>query len=158
VQKITPFLWFNAEAEEAATFYTSLFDNSRITNVARYGEGGPGRPGSAMIVNFQLAGQELTALNGGPGHPFTDAISLYVDCRDQAEVNRLWDALTADGGEPGPCGWLKDRYGLSWQIIPARLPELIGGPDPEKAGRAMQAMLQMQKIDVAALERAYNGV
>jgi predicted 3-demethylubiquinone-9 3-methyltransferase (glyoxalase superfamily) len=157
MQKITPYLWFDSHAEEAATFYTSLFDNSRITNIARFNEGGPGIPGSAMNVNFVLDGQEFIALNGGPQFQFTEAISMFVNCRDQDEVNRLWDALTADGGEPGPCGWLKDKYGLSWQIIPAQMMELIGGPDPEAAGRAMQAMLQMQKIDVAALQRAYDG-
>jgi predicted 3-demethylubiquinone-9 3-methyltransferase (glyoxalase superfamily) len=156
MQKIIPFLWFDNQAEEAAEFYTSVFKNSRITNVARYGEAGPGPAGSAMTVNFQLEGQDFIALSGGPDHEFTDAISFFVNCETQAEVDELWDRLTAGGGEPGPCGWLKDKYGVSWQIIPAALMELVGGSDPEGSARAMQAMLQMQKIDVAALRRAYD--
>ncbi len=155
-QKITTFLWFDSQAEEAAEFYTSLFPDSKITDVQRHGEGGPGTPGTAWIVGFQLAGQQFTALNGGPQFKFTEATSLYVDCEDQAEVDRLWDALTADGGEESNCGWLKDRWGLSWQIIPSDLPRLIGGPDQAGAGRAMQAMLGMGKIDVQALRDAYG--
>ncbi len=153
-QKITTFLWFDDQAEEAAALYTSLFPDSRITHVQRYGEAGPGPAGTAMIVNFELAGQQYTALNGGPAHKFTEAISLYVDCADQEEVDRLWDALIADGGEPGPCGWLKDRFGLSWQIIPQALPELLSDPDPAVSQPATKAMLGMSKIDVQALREA----
>jgi len=154
MSKITPYLWFDNQAEEAAAFYVSLFDNSAITGVQRYGEAGPGPEGTAMIVNFTLDGREYMALNGGPEFRFNESFSLYVDCRDQAEVDRLWDKLIADGGEAGQCGWLKDRWGLSWQIIPQVLPELLSGPDKERAGRVMQAMFKMRKIDVAALENA----
>lgn len=155
--KITPFLWFDSQAEEAANFYTSVFKNSRITDVSRYAEGTPGQPGSVMTVNFELDGQQFTALNGGPEFQFTEAISFYVHCKTQEEVDYLWDRLTADGGEPSQCGWLKDKYGVSWQIVPDRLFELINDPDPAKAQRAMQAMLQMQKIDIPTLERANRG-
>ena len=151
---ITPFLWFDTEAEEAAQLYTTLFPNSRITEVSRYGESGPREAGLVMTVAFELDGQRFVALNGGPEHQITEAVSLVVDCADQAEVDRYWNALTADGGEEGPCGWLKDRFGLSWQITPTRLIELITDPDPEKAQRAMAAMLQMRKIDIAEIERA----
>ena len=151
---ITPFLWFDTEAEEAAQLYTTLFPNSRITEVSRYGESGPREAGLVMTVAFELDGQRFVALNGGPEHQFTEAVSFVVDCADQAEVDRYWNALTADGGEEGPCGWLKDRFGLSWQITPTRLIELITDPDPEKAQRAMAAMLQMRKIDIAEIERA----
>ncbi|MER8186935.1 VOC family protein [Kitasatospora sp. NPDC094015] len=153
-QKITTFLWYDHQAEEAARFYTSLFADSRITEVQRYGEGGPGEPGSVMTVAFDLAGLGYVALNGGPLFPFTEAISLQVNCEDQAEVDRLWSALT-EGGEESACGWLKDRYGLSWQITPRRLVELLGDPDRAGAQRAMQAMMQMRKIDIQALEDAY---
>jgi predicted 3-demethylubiquinone-9 3-methyltransferase (glyoxalase superfamily) len=156
-QKIAPFLWFDTEALEAAEFYVSLFEDSKVLSVSRYGEGGPGPAGSVMVVNFQLAGQEFMALNGGPMFKFTEAVSLYVRCATQAEVDDLWAKLTADGGEESMCGWLKDRYGLSWQIIPDALGELMGDPDPEKAARVMQAMLQMRKIDVARLEQARSG-
>ncbi len=155
--KITPFLWFNDDAEEALTFYCSLFEDSEIRDISRYGEGGPGEAGTAMIVTARIAGQPVTALNGGPDHQLSEAFSFMVDCEDQAEVDRYWEALTADGGEPGPCGWLKDRFGLSWQVIPRALGELMGDPDPKRAGRVMQAMLQMSKIDVAGLQRAYDG-
>jgi predicted 3-demethylubiquinone-9 3-methyltransferase (glyoxalase superfamily) len=155
MQKITTFLWFETQAEEAANFYTSLFDNSRILDVSRYGEAGPGEPGSVMTVAFELAGQQFIALNGGPEYKFTEAISLMVDCADQKEVDELWAKLTA-GGEEGPCGWLKDRYGLSWQIVPRRLTELLGDPDPVKSNRVMQAMLGMKKIEVQGLEDAYQ--
>jgi predicted 3-demethylubiquinone-9 3-methyltransferase (glyoxalase superfamily) len=162
MQKITTFLWYDNQAEEAAEFYVRAFNArggadpsaSKILNVARYGEAGPGEPGTAMTVQFQLDAQELTALNGGPGHEFTDAISLLVHCTTQDEVDALWTALTSEGGEEGPCGWLKDRYGVSWQIIPDRLTELLGDPDPGRSQRAMQAMLQMKKIVIADLERA----
>ena len=157
MQKITPFLWFDDQAEEATTFYVSLFDDAEITNVARYPEGAPGPAGQAMSVNFRLAGQEFMALNGGPQFAFTEATSFYVHCTDQDEVVRFWAALTADGGEESQCGWLKDRYGLSWQIIPDRLGELLGDPDPARAQAAMQAMLQMQKIEIKILEDAANA-
>ncbi|MGW7350420.1 VOC family protein [Streptomyces sp. Z26] len=154
MQKITTFLWFDGQAEEAARFYTSLFDDSRVVEIQRYGEAGPGAAGSVMTVTFELAGQRYTALNGGPQFHFTEAISLSVDCASQEEVDSLWERLTEGGGEPGPCGWLRDRYGLSWQIVPRRLPELLADPDPERARRAMEAMLGMGRIDVRALEDA----
>ena len=162
--KISPFLWFDDKAEEAAAFYVKVFSEwsgatagtSKITNVARYGEGMPAPAGTAMTVSFQVEGQEFTALNGGPDHSFTDAISFVVDCASQDEVDELWTALT-EGGEESMCGWLKDRYGLSWQIIPTELYGLLGDPDPGRAQRATQAMLQMQKIEVKVLEDAANA-
>jgi predicted 3-demethylubiquinone-9 3-methyltransferase (glyoxalase superfamily) len=154
---ITPFLWYDSEAEEAATLYTSLFPNSKILAVNRYGAAGPGPEGSVMTVSFELDGQRFVALNGGPAHTFTEAVSFVVDCTTQEEVDRYWDALTADGGEESVCGWLRDRFGLSWQIVPSRLPELLTDPDREKSQRAMQAMLQMKKIDIAGLEAAAQG-
>ena len=156
VQKITPFLWFDTQAEEAANFYTSIFKNSKITNVARYGGAGPGTEGSVMTVSFELEGQAFTALNGGPEFNFTEAVSFFVNCKDQQEVDELWQKLT-EGGEEGPCGWLKDKYGLSWQIVPVALMEMMSDPDPEKAKRVTEAMFQMKKIDVPTLERAYEG-
>ncbi|TMS00503.1 VOC family protein [Nonomuraea basaltis] len=156
MQKITTYLWFDNQAEEAAQFYTSLFDDSRIVDVQRFGEGGPVPAGTAMMVAFELAGQRFLALNGGPQFKFNEAISLFVDCSSQEEVDELWAKLT-DGGEESQCGWLKDRWGLSWQIIPSRLPELLSDPDPGRAQRAMQAMMGMQKIDVQALEEAAKG-
>ncbi len=155
-QKITPCLWFDGQAEEAATFYTSIFPNARILDIARYGAAGPGPEGSVMTVNFELNGQEFTGLNGGPEFTFNEAVSFQIYCADQAEVDRYWDALT-DGGEEGPCGWLKDRYGLSWQIVPTRLLELINDPDPGRSQRAMQCMLGQKKIDIAAVEQAADG-
>lgn len=155
-QKITTFLWFDGQAEEAATHYTSLFADSRILDVSRYGEAGPGPAGSVMTVTFQLAGQRYIALNGGPLYAFTEAVSLLVDCADQAEVDRLWSQLSA-GGQEQMCGWLKDRFGLSWQIIPSALMELMQDEDRARAGRVMQAMLGMRKIDVAGLLRAARG-
>jgi len=159
MQKITPFLWFDTQAEEAAKLYTSLFKNSKITNVSRYDEAGAkasGRPvGSVMIVTFSLDGQEFTALNGGPVFKFTEAVSFVVNCRTQQEVDRFWTKLIADGGEEGQCGWLKDKFGLSWQIVPTVLRELLGDKDPAKAGRVMHAMLQMKKIGIAGLRKAY---
>lgn len=159
MQKIVTYLWFDDQAEEAAALYTSLFEDSKIVNVSRYDEGAAkasGRPvGSAMTVAFELAGQDFLALNGGPQFQFSEAISLLVNCETQAEVNRLWEAL-CDGGEPGQCGWLKDRYGLSWQIVPTVLGELIGGPDAEGAQRAVMAMLQMGKLDIKTLQAAYE--
>ncbi|MBF8257181.1 MAG: 3-demethylubiquinone-9 3-methyltransferase [Anaerolineales bacterium] len=156
-QRIKTYLWFDHEAEEAANLYTSIFKDSKILNVARYGDAGPGPKGTAMTVNFQLEGQEYIALNGGPMYKFTEAISLLVDCETQEEVDRLWNKLTADGGEESMCGWLKDRFGLSWQIIPTALFRLMSDPDPEKSRRVMEAMLQMKKIDVPTLERAHAG-
>ena len=153
MQKITPFLWFDNQAEEAMNFYTSIFKNSRIVNTKRYGDAGPGPKGSVMTGTFILDGQEFYALNGGPHFKFTEAISLFIKCETQEEVDLFWDKLS-DGGQKSRCGWLKDRFGLSWQIIPSSLGRLISDPDPARAGRAMQAMLGMQKIDIAALEQA----
>jgi predicted 3-demethylubiquinone-9 3-methyltransferase (glyoxalase superfamily) len=155
-QKITPFLWFDSNAEEAMNLYVSIFKNSKILEVNRYGEGGPAPSGTVMTATFQLEGEEFMALNGGPQFPFTEAISLFVNCQTQQEVDELWDKL-CDGGEPSQCGWLKDKFGLSWQIIPTALGKMLGDKDPVKAGRVMQAMLKMQKIDIQALERAYAG-
>lgn len=156
--KVYPCLWFDHRAEEAASFYVSLLPNSRIDNVWRSPADTPSGPeGSVLLVDFTLAGQQLQALDGGPDFTFTEAVSLVIECEDQAEVDRLWDALTADGGEPGPCGWLKDRYGLSWQITPKRLNEMLESPDRDAARRAMQVMLAMGKIELEPLERAYRG-
>jgi predicted 3-demethylubiquinone-9 3-methyltransferase (glyoxalase superfamily) len=155
-QKIKTNLWFDGNAEEAATYYTSIFKDSKILSLSRYGEAGPGAKGSVMTVAFQLEGQEFIALNGGPHFKFTEAISLLVDCETQQEVDGLWSKLSA-GGEEGPCGWLKDKFGLSWQIIPSVLVKLLQDEDPQKAKRVMDAMLQMKKIDIARLERAYNN-
>jgi predicted 3-demethylubiquinone-9 3-methyltransferase (glyoxalase superfamily) len=155
-QKITTFLWFDGNAEEAVNHYTSIFKNSKILNVARYGDAGPGPKGSAMTVDFQLEGQDFIALNGGPQFKFTEAISLLVNCETQKEVDELWKKLTA-GGEESMCGWLKDKFGLSWQIVPRRLMELMQDKDPKKAKRVMEAMLQMRKIDIAKLEAAHKG-
>ena len=156
MQKIVTFLWFNDKAEEAANFYVSLFKNSKITGVSRYGDAGPGPKGSAMTVNFQLEGQEFIALNGGPHYKFTPAISLFVNCETQEEVDALWDKLSS-GGRKDRCGWLQDKYGLSWQIIPTALMRLMSDPDPKKSARVMQAMLQMDKIDVRKLQEAHDG-
>jgi predicted 3-demethylubiquinone-9 3-methyltransferase (glyoxalase superfamily) len=155
MQKITPFLWFDHEAEEAMKFYTSIFKNSKIISVTRYGESGPGPAGEVMTGTFQLEGQEFMALNGGPDHKFTEAISFFVKCKTQEEVDDLWNKLT-ESGEEGPCGWLKDKFGVSWQIIPTVLGELLADPDPVKSQRVMQAMLQMKKIDMKALLEAYE--
>jgi len=155
MQRITPCLWFDTQAEEAAKFYVSLFDDAEVTDV-RYLENTPSGDHVAL-VSFRLEGMSFTAINGGPQFPFTEAVSFSVSCADQAEVDRLWNALTADGGEESQCGWLKDRFGLSWQIIPDRMGELLSDPDPERAQRAMAAMLKMQKIDVAVLEAAAGG-
>jgi predicted 3-demethylubiquinone-9 3-methyltransferase (glyoxalase superfamily) len=153
-QKIKPFLWFDANAEEAANFYVSVFKNSKILSVARYPEGGPGPKGQVMTVSFELDGQEFVGLNGGPKFQFTEAISLEVDCESQAEVDELWKKLTAGGGQEVQCGWLKDKFGLSWQIVPRRLNELFQDKDPKVQQRVMQAMLQMKKLDIAGLEKA----
>lgn len=155
MQKITPYLWFDNQAEEAANYYTSIFANSRILHVERYGEAGPGPKGTTMIVTFELDGQEFMALNGGPQFKFNEAISFYVSCKTQEEVDELWEKLSK-GGEEGPCGWLKDRYGVSWQIIPTALTEMLGDPNPEKSQRVMKAMLGMGKIDIQGLKQAYE--
>ncbi|MEP6695401.1 MAG: VOC family protein [Pseudonocardiales bacterium] len=152
-QKIVPSLWFDTEAEEAADYYVSVFANSRIVNVSHYTEGGPREPGTVMTVEFELDGQRFVGINGGPQFTFDEAVSFQISCADQAEVDYYWERLT-DGGEEGQCGWLKDRYGLSWQVVPTGMAEVFADPDPERANRAMQAMLQMRKIDVAALRRA----
>lgn len=157
MQKITPFLWFDHQAEDAATFYASVFPNSKVGRIVRYGAAGPGPEGQAMTVEFELNGLAFIGLNGGPHFKFNEAVSFSVPCADQAEIDRYWGALTADGGAPGQCGWLKDRFGLSWQIVPQEMPELIGGPDPEKARRATEAMLKMTKLDIAELKRAREG-
>jgi predicted 3-demethylubiquinone-9 3-methyltransferase (glyoxalase superfamily) len=156
MREIAPCLWFDTEAEEAATFYTSVFPRSRIQEVTHYGPGGRREEGMVMTVEFELNGQKLIALNGGPEFTFSEAVSLHVSCETQEEVDAYWAALT-EGGEEGPCGWLKDRFGLSWQIDPVRLQELLADPDPARAERAMQAMLTMKKIDIAELERAADG-
>jgi predicted 3-demethylubiquinone-9 3-methyltransferase (glyoxalase superfamily) len=158
MDKISPCLWFDGDAEEAARLYTSLFPNSRIDSVDRSPADTPSGPeGTVITVNFTLAGRSYIALNGGPDFKFTEAVSFSIDCDDQAEVDRYWDALLADGGEPSVCGWLRDRFGLSWQVIPRQLPEMLNSKDRDAARRAMQAMLKMVKIDVAELERAYSG-
>ena len=153
MQKITTFLWFDTQAEEAMNFYISIFKNSRVTNVSRCGEGGPGPKGSVMSASFELEGQKFMALNGGPMFHFTPAISLFVDCENQQEVDDLWAKLSA-GGKPGRCGWLEDKFGLSWQIIPRGFGELLSDPDPEKSKRVIQAMMQMSKLDLEELRRA----
>ncbi len=155
MQKITPFLWFDGNAEEAMNFYTSIFKNSKIGRITRYGDAGPGPKGTVMSATFQLDGQEFMALNGGPQLKFTEAISFFVNCETQEEVDELWEKLSA-GGQKSRCGWLKDKYGLSWQIIPSALGEMLGDKDPEKSQRVMKAMLQMDKIDIKGLEQAYK--
>ena len=155
MQKITPFLWFDDKAEEAANFYVSIFKNSKVGKITRYGEAGPGPKGSVMSVIFQLEGQEFFALNGGPHFTFTPAISLFVNCETQQEVDELWEKLS-EGGKKDRCGWLTDKYGLSWQIVPSILVKLQGDKDPEKAKRVMQAMLQMDKLDIKGLQEAYD--
>src|SRR5262245_40798218 len=153
MQKITPFLWFDTQAEEAMNFYTSIFRNSKKGNVTRYGDGGPGPADSVLTASFELEGLQFTALNGGPHCKFTEATSFYVNCESQEEVDYLWDRLS-EGGHIQQCGWLKDKFGLSWQIIPSALPRMLGDPDPAKANRVMQAMLRMKKIEVAKLQAA----
>jgi predicted 3-demethylubiquinone-9 3-methyltransferase (glyoxalase superfamily) len=156
MQKISPFLWFDDQAEEAMNFYVSVFKNSKVGNVTRYGDAGPGPKGSVMTASFELEGQPFTALNGGPHFKFTEAVSFFVSCETQAEVDELWDKLS-EGGQTQQCGWLKDKFGLSWQITPVALMELMSNPDPERSRRVMEAMLQMTKIDIAQLRRAYEG-
>src|SRR5438128_9011994 len=154
-QKITPFLWFDANAEEAMNFYTTIFKNSEIVSVSRYAEGAPGQAGTVMTATFTLDGQTFMALNGGPHFKFTEAISFFVNCETQEEVDELWEKLT-DGGEESQCGWLKDKFGLSWQIIPSALGKMLGDKDPEKSQRVMKAMLQMDKIDIRRLQEAHE--
>jgi predicted 3-demethylubiquinone-9 3-methyltransferase (glyoxalase superfamily) len=158
MQRITPNLWFDDQAEEAAKFYTTVFKNSKINAIAHYGSAGPRPAGTVMMVDFELDGQQFTALNGGPADfQFNEALSLIVNCASQEEVDYFWQTLS-EGGEEGACGWLRDKYGVSWQIIPTAMNEMISDPDPGRSQRAMQAMLQMKKIDIAAIERAYRGI
>jgi predicted 3-demethylubiquinone-9 3-methyltransferase (glyoxalase superfamily) len=156
MQKISPFLWFDGRAEEAMNFYVSIFKNSKVLGVSRYGDEGPGPKGTVMVATFELEGEKFFALNGGPEFKFSPAISFLVDCQTQQEVDDLWEKVSA-GGEKGQCGWLTDKFGLSWQIVPSILGELMQDEDEEKSGRVMQAMLQMHKLDIAALKRAYEG-
>jgi predicted 3-demethylubiquinone-9 3-methyltransferase (glyoxalase superfamily) len=157
MKNITPFLWFDNEAEEAMNFYISVFPDSKVLSVTHYGAANPGQEGSVMTANFEINGQQFTALNGGPQYKFTEAVSFVVNCETQEEVDNYWEKLTADGGQPGPCGWLKDKYGLSWQIVPVELLQMIGDKDAARAQRAMQAMLKMGKLDLNVLKQAYNG-
>jgi len=156
VPSITPNLWFDTQSKEAAEFYCSVFPNSKINNVSYYGEAGPREAGTVLTVDFELDGQRFTAINGGPDFKFTEAVSFLIDCADQAEIDYYWDKL-GDGGEYGPCGWLKDRYGLSWQVAPEEIAQLLGDPDNEAGQRAMKAMLGMGKLDIAALKAAAAG-
>ena len=156
-QKITPFLWFDGNAEEAVNYYLSVFPEAKLGEVSRYGEGMPMPAGTVLVANFTLFGQEFGAINAGPEFKFTEAISFMIDCKDQAEVDYYWDKLTANGGEPSQCGWLKDRFGLSWQVVPSALGELMTNPDPAKANRVTQALMQMGKIDIATLEAARDA-
>ena len=154
MQKITPFLWFDSQAEEAAKFYTTVFRNSKLDRVVRYGDGGPGPKGTVMVAEFTLDGQQFVALNGGPHYKITPAISFVINCRDQADVDHYWDKLTSDGGQPVQCGWLTDKFGVSWQVVPTILNQLMADPDKAKAARVTQAMMKMVKLDVAKLEEA----
>ena len=157
-QKIIPNLWFDTQAEEAAHYYIDVFGDGRVLSVSHYPQGSPGAAGSVMSVEFEVAGIHLVGINGGPQFPFTEAVSLQIDCADQAEVDRFWDRLIGDGGEESMCGWLKDKYGLSWQVVPTGMAEIFADPDPARAQRAVQAMMQMRKLDVAALRAAADGV
>jgi len=157
MQKITPFLWFDDKAEEAANFYVSIFKNSKVSRVVRYGEAGPGQPGTVMVAEFELEGQAFVGLNAGPRFKFTEAISFVVNCETQDEVDYFWERLSSDGGEESMCGWLKDKYGLSWQVVPTVLTEMMLDKDPEKARRVTEAMLQMQKLDIAKLKQAFEN-
>jgi len=156
MQKITPFLWFDNNAEEAANFYVSIFKNSKVLNIARYGDAGPGPKGTVLTVNFEIDGEKFIALNGGPQFKFTEAVSFVVNCETQEEIDYFWEKLSA-GGEKSQCGWLKDKYGLSWQVVPTILGELMGGNDAERSNRVMQAILQMQKLEIEPLKRAYDA-
>jgi len=157
MQKITPFLWFDNRAEEAMNFYTSVFKNSKLGQVFRYGDAGPGPTGSVMTASFTLDGQEFVALNGGPIFKFTEAISFVINCTTQEEVDYYWEKLTSGGGQESMCGWLKDKFGVSWQVVPTALSELLTNKDPEKAKRAMHAMLQMKKIDINVLKKSFGS-
>jgi predicted 3-demethylubiquinone-9 3-methyltransferase (glyoxalase superfamily) len=157
-QRIVPNLWFDTQAEEAAQYYIDVFGSGRVTSVLRYPEGAPGQAGSVMAVEFEAGGMRFVGINGGPAFTFSEAVSFQIDCADQAEVDRFWDRFLADGGEEGQCGWLKDRYGLSWQVQPVGMTELFADPDPARAQRAVQAMLGMRKLDLAALRAAADGV
>jgi len=156
MQRITPFLWFDTQAEEAAKFYCSIFEDSKVTAVTRCGDAGPGPKGSVLTCAFQLQGQDFVALNGGPRFPFTEAVSFVVNCETQVEIDTFWDKLCAGGGQPSMCGWLKDKYGVSWQIVPTVLGRILQDKDSQRVNRAMEAMLQMRKLDIAALERAFG--
>ena len=156
-QRITPFLWFDTQAEEAANFYCSVFKNSKVGQVVRYGDAGPGPKGSVMIVSFQLEGQDFTALNGGPRFKFDEAISFVVNCETQEEIDYFWEKLSADGGEEVQCGWLKDKFGLSWQVVPTIIGELMSDGDAQKSGRVMQAVMQMKKLDIQTMKDAYEA-
>lgn len=156
-KQLTPCLWFDTEAEQAAEFYVSIFPDSKVTNLSRWGEAGGDRAGSVLTAEFELSGNRFTALNGGPEFHFTEAISFQIPCEDQAEVDYYWEKLLADGGEPSQCGWLKDKFGVSWQVFPTRLPELLANPDPQIAGRVMNAMMAMGKIELEPLEAAARG-
>jgi predicted 3-demethylubiquinone-9 3-methyltransferase (glyoxalase superfamily) len=156
MQKITPFLWFDGKAEEAAKFYTSIFKNSKLGQIRRYGDAGPGPKGSVLTASFEIEGQEFVALNGGPQFTFTPAISFFVNCETQEEVDEFWDKLS-EGGKKNRCGWLQDKFGVSWQIVPTALGKLLSDPDPEKSSRVMRAMLQMDKLDIRVLQEAYEG-
>jgi len=156
MQKITPFLWFDNQAEEAMNFYVSIFKNSKTLSCTRYGDAGPGPKGTVLVASFELDGQEFMALNGGPRFKFTEAVSFVVNCETQAEIDEMWAKLSA-GGEESQCGWLKDKFGLSWQVVPPILSKLMQDKDPQKSNRVMQALLQMKKIDIATLQRAYDG-
>jgi len=157
-QKITPNLWFDMNAEEAANFYVDLFDDGRILNVARYPEGSPGPAGEVMTVEWELNGQKFVGINGGPQFQFSEAVSFMISCKDQEEVDYYWDRLTADGGREGQCGWLTDRFGLAWQVVPEGMDEVFNDPDPAKAERSMAAMMKMKKLDIAELRAAAEGV
>lgn len=157
MQKITPFLWFDGKAEEAVNFYVSLFPNSKVVTISRYGNEVPAMKGKVLTAVFQIDGQEFMAIDGGPQFHFTEALSMLVHCEDQTEVDKLWNALTADGGAESQCGWLKDKYGLSWQIVPNALGEMMSAGDPVKGGRMMQALMKMKKLDIAELKKAYEG-
>ena len=154
MQKITPFLWYDNQAEEAMNFYVSIFKNSKVLSITRYGESGPGPKGSVMTAAFELDGQKFTALNGGPQFKFNESVSFVVSCETQEEIDYFWEKLSSGGGQKVQCGWLKDKFGLSWQVVPSVLPELIQDDDPKKSGRVMQALMQMKKLDIATLEKA----
>lgn len=158
MSKIAPCLWFNTEAEEAVNFYVSVFKDSRILDISRYGDTGPAEPGSVLAMNFELAGQKFMALNGGTDFPFSEAVSFFYECDSQQEIDEIWGKILENGGQEQQCGWIKDKYGLPWQVVPKVLGEMMSDPDPEKAQRAMAAMMQMVKLDIPTLQKAYEGV